>query len=69
MSETSKTGNKFDELKMDKLVKDLPQPQNLKGKKRVNFQTVFRKRKKVGRNEKCPCGSGKKYKNCCLDKN
>ena len=20
---------------------------------------------KVGRNEKCPCGSGKKYKNCC----
>ena len=21
--------------------------------------------KKVGRNDKCPCGSGKKYKNCC----
>lgn len=21
---------------------------------------------KIGRNEKCPCGSGKKYKNCCL---
>ena len=21
--------------------------------------------KKVGRNEKCPCGSGKKYKKCC----
>ena len=21
--------------------------------------------KKVGRNEPCPCGSGKKYKNCC----
>jgi len=21
--------------------------------------------KKVGRNEACPCGSGKKYKNCC----
>ena len=20
---------------------------------------------KVGRNDKCPCGSGKKYKNCC----
>lgn len=20
--------------------------------------------KKIGRNEKCPCGSGKKYKNC-----
>lgn len=21
---------------------------------------------KVGRNDPCPCGSGKKYKNCCL---
>jgi preprotein translocase subunit SecA len=24
-------------------------------------------RKKVGRNEPCPCGSGKKYKKCCLN--
>jgi len=24
--------------------------------------------KKVGRNELCPCGSGKKYKKCCLQK-
>jgi tetratricopeptide (TPR) repeat protein len=23
---------------------------------------------KVGRNDPCPCGSGKKYKHCCLDK-
>ena len=23
------------------------------------------KPKKIGRNEPCPCGSGKKYKNCC----
>lgn len=23
---------------------------------------------KIGRNESCPCGSGKKYKKCCLDK-
>lgn len=22
----------------------------------------------VGRNDKCPCGSGKKYKNCCMNK-
>ncbi|MHB1743751.1 MAG: SEC-C metal-binding domain-containing protein [Acidobacteriaceae bacterium] len=22
-------------------------------------------RPKVGRNEPCPCGSGKKYKKCC----
>ena len=25
-----------------------------------------RKTKKVGRNEPCPCGSGKKYKKCCI---
>jgi uncharacterized protein len=23
---------------------------------------------KVGRNDPCPCGSGKKYKNCCIGK-
>lgn len=23
---------------------------------------------KIGRNEPCPCGSGKKYKQCCLGK-
>jgi preprotein translocase subunit SecA len=28
-------------------------------------QTVRREAKKVGRNEPCPCGSGKKYKKCC----
>ncbi len=26
---------------------------------------VKRKTKKIGRNEPCPCGSGKKYKKCC----
>ena len=26
------------------------------------------KKARVGRNDPCPCGSGKKYKNCCLDK-
>jgi len=28
----------------------------------------FQREKKVGRNDPCPCGSGKKYKKCCLDK-
>lgn len=22
----------------------------------------------IGRNDLCPCGSGQKYKNCCVDK-
>lgn len=28
-------------------------------------KTVVNAERKVGRNEPCPCGSGKKYKNCC----
>ena len=28
-------------------------------------QTVVREGEKVGRNDPCPCGSGKKYKKCC----
>ncbi|MDD2446437.1 MAG: preprotein translocase subunit SecA [Tissierellia bacterium] len=28
-------------------------------------KTVVNKEKKVGRNDPCPCGSGKKYKKCC----
>ncbi|MCE8429452.1 MAG: SEC-C domain-containing protein [Candidatus Methanoperedens sp.] len=27
-----------------------------------------RKTKKVGRNAPCPCGSGQKYKKCCMEK-
>ena len=27
---------------------------------------TIEKVKKIGRNSSCPCGSGKKYKKCCL---
>ena len=37
------------------------------GDKTVKRRPVTKKAK-VGRNDPCPCGSGKKYKNCCLDK-
>jgi len=30
-----------------------------------NQQPIRRSQPKVGRNEPCPCGSGKKYKKCC----
>lgn len=29
-------------------------------------KTIVREYEKIGRNDLCPCGSGKKYKNCCL---
>ncbi|MFP4089978.1 MAG: zinc-dependent peptidase [Cyclobacteriaceae bacterium] len=27
----------------------------------------FRKPKRIGRNDPCPCGSGEKFKNCCMN--
>ena len=34
----------------------------------VKKQPVRNKDKKVGPNDPCPCGSGKKYKKCCMQK-
>ena len=45
--------NVFDEDKLRSIVKDY------KRSKIVHVE------KKPGRNDPCPCGSGKKYKNCC----
>ena len=39
--------------------------EDLSGQHRVNA-TIRRVQSKVGRNDPCPCGSGKKYKKCCL---
>ena len=32
-----------------------------------NKKPSIREHEKIGRNDLCPCGSGKKYKNCCLN--
>ena len=34
----------------------------------ITPRTVVRTTPKTGRNDPCPCGSGKKYKHCCLNK-
>lgn len=44
----------------EELPSNKPKPQ-----KPVVQKTVVNSGPKVGRNEPCPCGSGKKYKNCC----
>jgi len=36
-----------------------------RGEEMAESSTVKRDAKKVGRNDPCPCGSGKKYKKCC----
>ena len=40
---------------------------NAGGDKTVRRQPVVKKIK-IGPNDPCPCGSGKKYKKCCRDK-
>jgi preprotein translocase subunit SecA len=42
------------------------QKDNRPGK--VSKQKTIKKSTKVGRNDPCPCGSGKKYKKCCYPK-
>jgi len=46
------------------------QPELLKEEVKIKEVKVEKvtKRNKIGRNQKCPCGSGKKYKKCCIDK-
>lgn len=44
---------KMEKLKKFKEMKLPPTPRQLR-------------KKKIGRNEPCPCGSGKKFKKCCL---
>ena len=36
--------------------------------KQLNIiKTTGKKKMKIKRNQKCPCGSGKKYKKCCYN--
>ncbi len=49
-------------------IREPDQPQQFvlsRGEASQDKKPVVRKEKKVGRNEPCPCGSGKKYKKCC----
>jgi preprotein translocase subunit SecA len=44
-----------------------PKPENMH--KNAQKQEPYRRpAPKIGRNQACPCGSGKKYKRCCLGK-
>lgn len=57
-----------DELKKQILTMDMPNEMlrfSLLKELADASKTAVPKAKKVGRNELCPCGSGKKYKHCC----
>ena len=44
---------------------DMPEQTQVPERERRKPETVRRDAPKVGRNDPCPCGSGKKYKHCC----
>jgi preprotein translocase subunit SecA len=58
------------QIRRETELEPLPEPRQQKlifshGKGDESREPVRRKDAKVGRNDLCPCGSGKKYKKCC----
>ncbi len=45
------------------------QQQAIDGSQDVKVETIRNRGQRVGRNDPCPCGSGRKYKQCCMRKN
>ena len=54
------------EVKREKVAKETGTAGS--GEATVKKQPVRNAAKKVGPNDPCPCGSGKKYKKCCMQK-
>ena len=56
------------QMKVDAAMKDpngSAVPSAAKVPEREKKQEPVRKGETIGRNDPCPCGSGKKYKKCC----
>jgi uncharacterized protein len=49
---------------MEELVVTVADLQDLTNEQRYKVDTFKRETPKVGRNDPCPCGSGKKFKQC-----
>jgi uncharacterized protein YecA (UPF0149 family) len=57
-----------DFMSEESIVKEYKKIKNQKPHKNRGTRITPRTEPKIGRNEQCPCGSGKKYKQCCLNK-
>jgi len=54
------------EQKVVARTEETPIPMYVEKHSRKGGSTLVRNVRKVGRNELCPCGSGKKFKKCCM---
>ncbi len=57
--------SEVEELEIKRKQRQEQQMQLSHGEGETKKRPVKRKTRKIGRNEPCPCGSGKKYKKCC----
>jgi len=62
------TGNREMSEAVQKYLKSKSRNDNVKESKSKSKPKTIIKGRKIGRNEPCPCGSGKKYKKCCYPK-
>ncbi len=53
------------EIKQNIAPEKRPKGQTNDGKEALKQSPKVNEKKKIGRNDPCPCGSGKKYKQCC----
>ena len=76
MAKEDKIGNRFEKRKGDKKLSDIANRSrsvdDLQDEEEMIANTPkvepIKADGKVGRNDPCPCGSGKKYKKCCEGK-
>jgi uncharacterized protein YecA (UPF0149 family) len=62
----SPTGQEFTEIFTGKNTADVMQQMDARKLELERLGNTLIKRTSIGRNTKCPCGSGLKYKKCCL---
>lgn len=65
---TDKVDELQDKVATNRTINGQISPQDIQTVLRgMRTKPILRDYKKIGRNDPCPCGSGKKYKNCCLN--
>ena len=68
MSGVTQAPENYDEKK-EKLNNAIDNKQVMEAMARYKaMHTPIVKKYKINRNDPCPCGSGLKFKNCCIDK-
>lgn len=63
---TSVDLSEYDRVEIQDTINIVEDPEGFEQRIKEHHRKLFSTGKKIGRNDPCPCGSGKKYKKCCL---